>query len=100
MNTTRETSPGWCCIDCLAYLANGQIPDMGADELEEWLERVSGADSGEITLGCMLGEDECKCADWDTDEHREHEEMDFSRSACDVCGSALGGSRHAVTFWK
>jgi hypothetical protein len=32
---------------------------------------------------------ECEC---ETDS--------FSWSACDVCGSNLGGERHAVSFWK
>jgi hypothetical protein len=32
---------------------------------------------------------ECEC---ETDS--------FSWSACDVCGSNLGGQRHAVSFWK
>jgi hypothetical protein len=99
----EEHSNGWCCVDCLMLLANGETPtEMSETETAEYLARVA-QHTGErdVTLGRMLGEDGCECEDWDCDTHHEGcEQNTFSSSPCDVCGSHLGGSRDAVTFWK
>lgn len=94
---------GWCCQDCLFWLANGDLPE---DETEaaEFLARIGDtADDGTVTLGRRFGEMGCEhtAEDWaaDSEPHTlECETLDFSWAVCDVCGSALGGSRHAVTF--
>lgn len=99
---TREHSNGWCCTDCLVLLANGETPiEMDARETAEYLARVDHyCEGAEVTLGRMLGEDECEHDDACSEDHAEScEQVTFSWSRCDVCGSNLGGSRNAVTFW-
>lgn len=102
MTETRETTTGWACQDCLFLLANGETPEeLDEAETAAYLARVTNA---EVTLGRTFGEGSCE-HDWDAwaagDESHalECETRDFSWASCDVCGSTLGGSRHAVTFW-
>jgi hypothetical protein len=67
------------CQDCLLYVANGDIPeDRDADEFEADIEATVGHPSGMIS-----------CGDSDLDD-------EFSWSACECCGSRLGGSRHQL----
>ena len=96
--TDQFTCTGWACVDCLILLANGDVPaEMTADEITEWQSRIDASTDGfNVTLGmlrdsheCPEGTDECEC-----------ETRTFSWSACDVCGSNLGGERHAVSFWR
>ena len=77
--TTRRRRPHldvWMCIDCGVLAANGEIPDHEerAVEVERGFDAV--ADLGYIVA---IG-----------DSERDHV---FSWSACDVCGSTLGGHR-------
>jgi hypothetical protein len=98
----RDHGNGWCCSDCLMLLANGETPpEMNETETAIWLAKIEArSDDSHVTIGRLLGEDSCDCTDWDTDHHRyQCEERTFSWSTCDVCGSALGGYRAAVTFW-
>jgi hypothetical protein len=100
---------GWCCVDCLMLLANGETPsELDETETAEFLARVDVRAAGTVTLGRMFGEDGCEhtSEDWvfgdswvQADHASECEQIGFSWSACDVCGSTLGGSRDAVTFW-
>lgn len=99
---------GWCCVDCVTLLANGETPpEMSEAETAEWLARVEAAgDASTVTLGRMFGEDGCEHTSdaWRADAavqeaHAAECERDtFSWRPCDVCGSTLGGERHAVTF--
>lgn len=90
-----NTATGWCCVDCLIYLANGEETDTFD---RAGFERMTkGTD--DITLGLRRDEHQC---DYDADWSAGHcycETREFSWSSCDVCGSTLGGERHAVTFW-
>lgn len=154
MNNDRDhTYSGWCCVDCLFWLANGDTPShMTETEVDEWRADIDRHCSGsEITLGMFAEDHECATnwtVDWRarsavrgsylhgtvevradshagaldaayfhndvpagawfimTHEHDletvddcECEQMSFSWSSCDVCGSSLGGSRDAVVFW-
>lgn len=103
---TREYSNGWCCVDCLMLLANGEKPpEMGEDETAAWLAEIDRRTAGtDVTLGRMFGEEDCEhtSEDWrsDSGNHADQcESLEFSWSPCDVCGSRLGGERAAVTFW-
>ena len=110
--TTQDHINGWCCVDCLLALANGDEPtEMTDRERADWRQRFESAfrgDGGSITLGRMFGEDGCEhtSQDWHSDDgtsedHAEQcEQLTFSWSRCDVCGSTLGGAREAVTFWE
>lgn len=137
---------GWCCVDCLMLLANGETPtEMDEAETAGYLARVARHTEGCNTVLGMPREDhDCK-SNWtltdtagetyeyyakdisealsehawqhdlaevasatahdletvsDRDGECECEQNSFSWSACDVCGSNLGGSRDAVSFFK
>lgn len=96
---------GWCCNDCLFYLANGETPEhMTEDGTREWLdwieknlgewhvdlggEHVEGCPNVDQETGEWIGSSDCDC-----------ETREFSWSPCDVCRSHLGGSRDAVHFF-
>src|SRR4051812_36292426 len=106
MPTEQEHSNSWCCIDCLMWLANGETPpELDEEETQKWKENFWKRNEGyELTLGRMFGEDGCEHTheDWDEDSQPhalECEQIEFSWSQCDTCGSNLGGERGAVTFW-
>jgi hypothetical protein len=57
----------------------------------------------EITIGMLASEHAEDCPVSITGDPSAAEcsceTVSFSWSACDVCGSNLGGERHAVTYW-
>lgn len=72
----------WVCSDCLFFIANGDLPDDddAARAIVEGCERESPG------VWVSDSADETDADDCDANE--------FSWSACDCCGSDLGGSRH------
>lgn len=100
-----DTAPGWACTDCLMLLANGETPpDLDETATEEWVAEIDRRTDGYHVAVGGEHDDECPNVDHETgqwlgttDCYCETEE--FSWSQCDVCGSRLGGSRHAVTFF-
>lgn len=98
------TSQGWACSDCTMLLANGETPpEMDERETAAWLAEIDRRTEGfDVTLG---GEHEDDCDNLDADggwvggSDCYCERQEFSWSSCDVCGSRLGGSRDAVTFF-
>ncbi len=104
--TTEPHSTGWCCQDCLFLFANGETPtEMNEDETAAWLADIDRVTNGlDVTLGLMASEHAEDCPNF-TDgvfngsSDEPCEDMEFSWRRCDTCGSHLGGSRHAVTFW-
>ena len=77
--TAFETIELMACQDCLFYVANGDLPeDRDDDKFEADIQATVGYPSGMIS-----------CGDSDKDE-------EFSWSACECCGSTLGGSRHQL----
>jgi hypothetical protein len=102
---TAETYQGWACVDCLFLLANGETPEgWTEEETQAWLAKIERrADGGDWELG---GEhdDDCPNVDHETGQWLGNadcwcEHQEFSWSSCDVCGSQLGGSRDAVTWY-
>jgi hypothetical protein len=91
---------GWACVDCTMRVGNGELPEwMSKDELDEYehnVEITSGMYS--VELGMAAEDHECGAADF-ADAECGCEQVTFTWSACDVCGSRLGGERYAVTFW-
>ena len=77
--TKTETSTLWACTDCVILLANGDMPP----------EPTEYAPMALLDENVSLGGAE-----------HEGEVRDFDWSACDGCGSPLGGERHAVTVWS
>lgn len=66
------------CADCLFLVANGETPEGDNGELETAMMANLGAQDVRH-LVCGSGEDN-----------------EFSWSACECCGSRLGGSRHQL----
>lgn len=105
--TDEYVCNGWACVDCLILLANGENPtDKTQDEVAEWHAEIARRNDGyNITLGLAASEHACT-ADFggrtagEVGADCDCETNTFSWSACDVCGSNLGGVRHAVSFWK
>lgn len=74
---------GYCCVDCLCLLANGDVPEHMDDvQRSEWLAEIDRRTAGyDVVPACQ---EDC--------------EGHFSWSSCDVCGSTLGGDRHPVSM--
>lgn len=87
----------WVCVDCLMAEANGEAPtDPQEGQPEPWaIESAT-----DVTMGLTEDEHSCDYAGgaWERGEC-DCEEREFSWSSCDACGSSLGGSRHAYTWW-
>lgn len=98
IETPRPTPQGtlWVCVDCMLTEATGELPaDLDADQPAPWA-RESATD---VTPGLLRSEHNDGCeGDWEQGCYCEHRE--FSWSQCDGCGSTLGGSRHAYTWWE
>lgn len=100
-----ESSQGWACQDCTFLLANGDTPeDWDEERTQAWLNEIARRSDGySIVLG---GEHDEDCPNLDSDgnwlghEDCYCERIDFSMSPCEVCGSHLGGDRHAVTYFR
>lgn len=75
------------CVDCLFYLANGDIPEDRTDlpDILAPLDVTLGATDCEL---CIDGEQTMgPCEPW------------FSWRTCEACGSPLGGNRVHATLW-
>jgi hypothetical protein len=102
MTETRSTTL-WVCYDCMATDVNGEAsddPDSTPDR-EPW-SLWSTEDSSTVYLGLIDSEHAEDCPRREGDKMYldcSCEEMDFSWSACEGCGSTLGGSRHAFTYF-
>ncbi|HEX4173969.1 MAG TPA: hypothetical protein VHY82_15985 [Acetobacteraceae bacterium] len=65
------------CVDCLAFIANGDVPEDRPDLPEEIAEHMEAEDLPHIVYAAD-GDD------W------------FSWSPCECCGSRLGGNRNRL----
>lgn len=95
---TEPTVTLWACTDCLFLQVNGELPtEMSEEQAEEWLANIDLLAEGvdHYTPGC----DHNDCDHDDGDERTACETQEFSWSRCDLCGSKLGGSRHAFVGW-
>lgn len=94
MKNDTYTYTLWVCAECLMMHANGET---GGDPDREPLGLL---DNCVTTLGLVYEEHECgKEDDPDLEIECECDTQEFSSSRCEGCGSALGGSRHALTMW-
>lgn len=83
--TTDTDIIGAVCVDCTMAIANADT--SGISDIDTWLAGVTATDATDggryiVALAC---DDDC--------------EGYFSWSACDYCGSKLGGDRHPVVFF-
>ena len=101
--TDEYTCSGWACVDCLIWLANGESPaGLSREDTDAYIARICQRNAGyNMTLGLLSDghADECPRKLGDRDAECDCETQSFSWSECDVCGSNLGGERHAVSFW-
>lgn len=70
---------------------------MNATQFETYKQAVEHNLKGLsfVSTGACPGCDECGLSDEPTEQERElAEEPSFSWSACEACGSSLGGNRH------
>ena len=70
------------CVDCIMYLANGELPE----------ENDSGWSPEAIDRN-WPGHTVVVAGDENTEAH-------FSWQACGVCNTSLGGSRYPCAAWK
>jgi hypothetical protein len=88
------------CSDCIAFVANGTIPD-DYPELPGNIAAQLGT-TGMRNLVDASGADESGVCyrDNETSEYRTPDDADrsdwFSRFACECCGSRLGGNRNRL----
>ena len=69
------------CTDCLMYVSDGTLPENDTGQLEEAIgEHLDLSVHQHLYVG-------------DTDQDDE-----FSWSACECCGSKLGGTRHQLVL--
>jgi len=91
----------WVCVDCLVADVNGEEPiDRPATEPQVWALWEDDTDH-ELTVGMLHEDHECDKDDAGRplDDECGCSRHEFSWSACDGCGSTLGGSREAYTYW-
>lgn len=100
MDTTTSTTY-WVCVDC--YLTYHGVCETDAYDApdREPLSAITGTQ--EVASGLLWSEHDCANAvdidPWAGPVECDCETMEFSWSACDGCGSTLGGERHALTVW-
>lgn len=84
----------WVCVDCMLTHHGYTEHELGATpDREPWA--LWAGEPYEITAGGACNPDN-GCAEGCIEEC---EVVTFSWSACDGCGSTLGGERHAFTYW-
>lgn len=67
------------CVDCLMYVANGDLPEDDNGELQARIATM------------LTPEEQSNLCVGDSDQDDE-----FSWRACECCGSPLSGSRHQL----
>lgn len=94
MATKEPTVTQWVCQCCYVALVNGEECYCGnADNEQHPSELMSELADYEPTPGTLEHAEGCEREDCDC------EDIPFSHSQCDGCGSHLYGERHAVTGW-
>lgn len=100
MSLGEPTSPLWVCVDCYVLHVNGEVSDDVSDP-DSLLSKIGDM---EVTAGILAEEHADDCAMRNYPDVPDNHECDcetrtFSWSACEGCGSPLGGERHALTGW-
>ena len=81
MRVVRDELSG--CVECLFYVANGDIPEDRPTLPVEIAEHLGLGPHDHVVVACVEG-----CDGW------------FSWSPCNVCGSQLGGDRHTFAVLR
>jgi hypothetical protein len=85
------------CLACMFMHTNGEYPggpaDIDPNEPEPWALLPEG------THPAMGGEHNERCTPADREEGCDCENLGFSWSRCEGCGSTLGGDRYLFTLF-
>lgn len=91
----------WVCLDCALHEANGECGGCHDDgHEEEPLSLVAGLD---LSMGLSREEHAEDCENRIEGEWRgecDCEEVSFSTSQCEGCGSYMHGQRYAMTLFS
>ena len=102
MAANRESYPVWVCVDCY-YVHHGIADDEPSEPNVEPLSLIP--QDADVTSGLVEEEHDDDCPNFDEDGEwlgaydEPCERIEFSWSACEGCGSRLGGARFALTVW-
>ena len=93
-----DTVTLWACTDCLYELEfDEDFEDMRTDDQRKQASATRASFSNGISPGLMRCDHDCNYEmEWQSGECT-CERIEFTWSPCDVCGSPLGGERHAYT---
>ena len=92
------------CVDCVAYAANGTIPEDRPDLFADISANIGNPDHVHNLVNCD-GCDDSGAYHKDSDgndidpghpEYELYREDWFSWSGCECCGSTLGGNRNRL----
>jgi hypothetical protein len=116
----RQSATLWVCVDCY-FAHHGVLEDHGAPFDREPLGEIPA--DVETSAGLLLSEHECvelecpgheslngahmgesvycdgTCQEPLPADECGCDEITFTHSGCEGCGSQLGGTRHALTMW-
>lgn len=85
------------CECCMFVHANGEC--CAEDHDREPLSLIG--DGASVTMGLSADEHNENCTPKDREvEACECDQLGFSWSSCEGCGSSLGGDRYALTLWN
>ena len=100
MTNEQPTVPQWICTHCFFHLVNGDCTDPDFcdpdDNAQDSTNPLHLFGDMRVTPGMVRDEHSEECP---SDYECDCETREFSRSACDGCGSVYHGERHAVTGW-
>ena len=87
----------WVCVDCMFAEAYDESPEN--PDREPWA--LWENNPTEIAMGLLYEDHECDDPEncWEKND-AACERISFTWSACEGCGSSLGGERHAFTWWE
>lgn len=83
------------CYDCIHFIANGDLPEDKEDSQRILFEfsRYSAEN-----IEWRFGSDPIRTNDDGEDEVEHEDDLEYSSSECDCCGSSVAGSRYASHF--
>ncbi len=105
MKKNTDTAVIWVCTCCMLCEANGECcaDDAHGGDSCVPLSALGPRDSVMCGLGWGEHDEACETratrGDPEPGYECDCEERPFSWSACEGCGSRLGGARHAMTLW-
>lgn len=97
--STTSASTIWVC-DCCLFAREGDGDGCDGNGGCEGTPWSSIPDGYHVSCGLFAEEHSCGWTGEPKDFDCDCERREFSWSACEGCGSNLGGSRHAYGLWQ